>query len=391
LVWELGTLQPGDESTIEIQLTPIIEGEIGSVATVQFSANASARSVATKPQLVVKTSAPAQVLVGETMTLTIEVSNPGSGTATDVVLAETVPVGLQHEAGSALEYTIGELKPGESRKLELSLTATRAGRVTNVLSVKGDYNLTADDRLDIEVIAPQLAVTVAGPKRRYLEREAIYELSVSNPGTAPAQQIELVAHLPSGLKFVSANNAGYYEEADQTVRWMLDELPTDETGTFGLVTMPIEAGSQEIRLCGSTQQGLTAEQAQTVIVEGFAEVHFEIVDVNDPIEVGDQTTYEVRVLNKGSKDATNVGLTVTLPPQMKLLPPAPGDGPAPSVVKGNSIYFEPLPRLAAKADTTYRIRAQSLQAGDLRAVVQLQTAEMSPVTKEESTRVYADE
>jgi hypothetical protein len=53
--------------------------------------------------------------------------------------------------------------------------------------------------------------------------------------------------------------------------------------------------------------------------------------------------------------------------------------------------FEPLPRLAPKADTTYRIRVQGIQPGDLRLRVELSTDEISqPVNKEESTRVYSD-
>ena len=36
LVWELGTLSTGEERTVEIQLMPIAEGEIGSVATVSL-------------------------------------------------------------------------------------------------------------------------------------------------------------------------------------------------------------------------------------------------------------------------------------------------------------------------------------------------------------------
>jgi hypothetical protein len=48
--------------------------------------------------------------------------------------------------------------------------------------------------------------------------------------------------------------------------------------------------------------------------------------------------------------------------------------------------------LAPKADTTYRVRVQGLRSGDLRLRVQLLTDEMStPVTKEESTRVYSDD
>ena len=110
---------------------------------------------------------------------------------------------------------MGDLKPGESRKLELPLVANRPGLATNLLYARGDGNLRAENKLDLEVLAPQLDVAVDGPKRRYLERQATYELSVSNPGTAPANQVELVATLPRGLKFVSANNAGYYEESSR--------------------------------------------------------------------------------------------------------------------------------------------------------------------------------
>jgi len=111
------------------------------------------------------------------------------------------------------------------------------------------------------VIAPQLDVVVEGPKRRYLERQATYLVSLTNPGTAPAKQVELQASLPVGLKFISANNAGYFEEATRTVRWRLEELPANETGTVELVAMPVEPGQQALRLRGTAQKGLTVEKS----------------------------------------------------------------------------------------------------------------------------------
>jgi len=389
LVWELGTLKPGEQTTVEIELMPTAEGEIGSVATIQFNAAVSARSVSTRPELAVKTSAPDRVLIGEEVTVTITVSNPGSGTATGVVLEEHIPQGLQHPAGGDLEYEIGDLPPGESRKLELTMVASRSGPVTNVLVARGEGNLRVEDRFNLEVVAPKLEVSMAGPKRRYLEREATYRLSVHNPGTAPAEQVELVAYLPSGLKFVSANNAGHYDEANQAVFWRLEELPTEDTGTVELVTMPVEAGQQNIRLRGSAQKGLSVEREQPVLVEGIAAILFEAIDVNDPIEVGGETTYEIRVLNQGSKAATNLRLEVMLPPELQ---PVAAEGPSHNRVEGNRVVFEDLPRLAPKADTTYHVRAKALRPGDLRTRVQLFTGEMAgPVTKEESTRVYSDE
>ena len=389
LVWNVGTIQPGDETTVEMQLMPVAEGEIGSVATVNFSATASARTTSTRPQLVIKTSAPAEVLIGEEVLLSITISNPGSGIATGVVLSEQIPAGLRHASGNDLEYEVGDLKPGESKKLELSLTAARAGQVINVLSAQGDGNLRAEDRATLEVLAPKLDIAVTGSKRRYLEREATYQLSLANPGTAAAKDIELVAYLPSGLKFISANNAGYYKEADHSIHWKLQELANGETGTVELVTMPVEPGQHKMRLRGTAKRGLQVEKEQPVSVEGIAAIMFEAVDVQDPIEVGGETTFEIRVLNQGSKAASNVRVVVMLPPQMQAVA---AEGPTRHVVDGNRILFDGLSRLAPKADVTYRVRVKGLQPGDLRTSVKVMTDEMqTPVTKEESTRVYSDE
>ena len=59
LVWTLGTIQPGEEATVEIELMPTDEGEIGSVATVRFDAEASARRWPPSPQLEVEDRRPA--------------------------------------------------------------------------------------------------------------------------------------------------------------------------------------------------------------------------------------------------------------------------------------------------------------------------------------------
>jgi uncharacterized repeat protein (TIGR01451 family) len=389
LLWELGTLKPGDELTVDLQLMPVAQGELGSVATVRFNAEASARTVATKPELAIRTTAPKRVMIGEQATLTIEVSNPGTGVATGVVLTEPVPSGLQHQAGAELEYKIGTLKPGETRQVQLAMAAVRPGKVTNVLTAEGDANLRVEDRMDIEIIAPQIDVALDGPKRRFLEREATYTMSVMNSGTAPARQVELVAYLPRGLKFVSANNAGQYEPSTQSVHWLLSELPANDAGKVELVTLPVEAGQHKLRFCGKAERIDTVEKEQPVSVEGIAAIMFEVTDLQDPIEKGRETVYEVRVLNQGSKAATNVRITALLPPGLKAVA---AEGPTRYTLEANRVHFEGMARLAPKADTTYRVRVQGLQPGDLRTRVQLLTDEMQePVTKEESTRVYADE
>lgn len=389
LLWKLGTLRPGEESAVEMELMPIAEGEIGSVATVHFGADASAKTISTRPQIAVQTTAPGQVLIGEKVNLTITISNPGTGVATGVVLEEHLPAGLQHAAGSELEYEIGVLKPRESKKLELQLIAAAAGPVTNLLTVRADGNLRTEDRLQLDVVAPQLDIAMEGPKKRYLEREAVYQVSISNPGTAPAQGVELAAYLPPGLKFIRANNQGHYDEASRAVFWKLEQLPSQVTGSVELVALPVEAGQQSIKLRGAAQRVQPVEKEQPVIVEGIAAVLFQVADTVDPIEVGGESVYEIRVTNQGSKAASNVRLSAVLPAELQ---PLAADGPTRYAVQGNTVVFEGLARLAPKAETVYHLRVKGIRPGDLRARFQLLTDDMqSPVTKEESTQVYADE
>jgi uncharacterized repeat protein (TIGR01451 family) len=319
----------------------------------------------------------------------VEIHNPGSGDATGVMLLENIPAGVSHPAGKSLEFEIGTLRAGETRKLDLALTAVQAGIVNNRLVARGDANLEAESTAEFEVIAPNLHVSIEGPRKRYLERQATYSVALDNPGTAAARDIELVTELPDGMKFVRANNLGEYDPASHSVHWSLAELPPNERGVVKLVMLPTTAGEQRLQVKTRASQGLADTTEHAVLVEGLAAIMFEVVDVEDPIEVGGETSYEIRVVNQGSKIATNLQVAATLPPGMTATSAA---GPTQYQIGQGQVVFAPLARLAPKADTTYRIDVQGLQPGDKRFRVQVLTSEVEqPITKEESTRVYADE
>lgn len=389
IVWKLGKLSPGEDRTVEMQLMPTTEGEIGSVATVYYSAQASVKTKCTMPQLAIRMTAATEVMIGNQQHVKIEIKNPGTGDATHVMLFENVPPNVKHAAGPALEFEIGTLHPGETRELDLVLTAEKAGKVVNALTARADGNLQVQQQVEFEVIAPALTVDVNGPERRYLERPATYEVSVVNPGTAPAHDVQIVTKLPKGMKFVRANNMGEYDAATHAVYWSLAELPKGERGTVEVVAMPTETGQQTLQVEGHAQQGLTDHKQRDITVEGLAAIMFEVRDLEDPIEVGGETGYEIRVVNQGTKAATNVQVTCEIPPGMKVLS---AEGEAAHKVMDGRLVFEPLQQLAPKADTVYRIRAQGLQAGDQRITVQVNTDDLQqPIRREESTRVFGDQ
>lgn len=389
LVWLLGAMKPGDEARVQMELLPTTEGEIGSVATVRFAAAASVRTICTKPELLVEVQMPRTVLAGDDVPVKIRVSNPGTGIATGIFLTEIVPAGMEHTAGGELEYEVGNLQPNESRELELTLRAAKVGSVVNVIQGEGDGTLRSETKTQVEIVAPALTVAIEGPKRRYLDRQATYTVSLANPGTAAAKEVELATYLPKGMQFVEADNHGEYDASTHSVRWLLEELPAKEKGSVTVTTLPVEPGQQLLRVETSAARGVSAKKEEAIMVEGASSIVFQVVDTADPIEVGGETVYEVVVANQGSKEATNVQLTIALPEGMKALD---ADGPARFNIAARQVTFQPLAQLGPKQETKFRVRVQCSAAGDHRCHVQLTSDDMkTPVTKEEGTRVYADE
>lgn len=388
LQWLLGALPPGGQARVGIDLMPIVEGDVGSVASVTFRADASLRSRATRPALEITAQPAAPVLVGEDSRVSITISNPGSGIATGVVLEAIVPDGLAHRSGRELEFDVGSLPPGEARSIDLVLATSGPGSHGLRLVARADGQIEVAQTAKVPVTSPTLDLAVKMPLRRFLQRPAACTISMANAGTAPAVAVELVAQLPAGMKFVRANNAGYYEERTHRVLWNLEELPAGETGEVEVVLMPVALGQQKILVAARTAAGLSDQIAHAVEVEGLAALAFEVADSEDPVEVGGESEYVIRVANQGTKPAGGVRVVATL---LGDLEPVDARGPAPHRVDNLSIVFEPLAKLAPSEEALYRIRVRGRREGDQRVQVQLTSDEQpAPITKEETTRVYAD-
>ena len=388
LVWALGVIAPGGEARVSMEVMPELEGEIGSVASVSFRTEASVRSRATKPDLKLEASETKAVRIGGEVKLSLKVSNPGTGIATGVVLEGLLPDGISHSAGRELEFDVGQLRPGESRTIDLVLGSTGPGVHMARFAARADGRLEVEQPIRIEVTAPTLELSAEMPSRRYLQRPATCVLSMVNAGTAPARAVELVAQLPPGMKFVRANHAGWYEERFHRVLWNLEELPPGERGTVEMVLMPVDLGPQKIVAAARSSDGPSDQAAHTVEVEGLASLFFEVTDSEDPIEVGGMTEYIVRIANQGTKAASGVRLTATL---LGDLEPVDAKGPAAHRVENLTVIFDPLARLAPTEEAVFRVRVRGRREGDQRMQVQLVSDDHpAPITKEEITRVYAD-
>jgi uncharacterized repeat protein (TIGR01451 family) len=387
--WQLGTMKPGEERTILLQVQPTEPGEIGSVAQFYFGGRATNRTKVTQPKLKISHTTDPKILIGNNVVFDVIVENTGNGPAKDVVIQEEVPELLEYQDGSReLEYEVGTLMPGQSRRVQLGLKAARVGRLRNVMFASAKGGLQAKHETDIEIIAPKLKTSSDGPTTRYIQRQATHTFTVANQGTADATNLRLVARLPSGLRHVSANNRGRYDRNSHSVVWQMRDLTAGGSGNVEIVTTPIEAGDQNIKFEAVADLNQKSEAVQNLNVKHLIDVFFDIDDVVDPIEIGADTRYRIRMINQGTQAAANVQLQIDFPTGLQ---PTAVDGDLRNQIRGQQILFEPITSLRSGEELNITVQAKGRAAGDHRVVVNMKAnGRDTPVSKEETTRVYSD-
>ncbi|MGE3806720.1 MAG: DUF11 domain-containing protein, partial [Gemmataceae bacterium] len=228
-----------------------------------------------------------------------------------------------------------------------------------------------------------------GPKLRYLDRPATYTFKVTNPGDAAATNVSVTDVIPAGFKFVGASDGGRHDFSTRTVTWFLGELGPNQTREVTLDTVAINPGEHMHKVAAKAARGLSSEGEIITKVEGLSAILLEVVDTEDPIEVGAETSYEIRVTNTGSKSESDLKLVCLIPDQMEFKS---AQGPVRYHVQGKQIIFEAVPKLAPRADAIFRVAVKATAPGSVRFTTQITSLNLKdPVIEQEATRIYADQ
>ncbi len=145
---------------------------------------------------------PGRVLKGEQVTFQISVINPGTGPARNVTVQAKLSSGLQYGGDDIVEQTIerDRRRASASTLDPLIVNTVAGGKQTCTVDVRSpDVTQVLDDqRLTrfVEVTKPDLAVKLEGQTERFTGQTNEYKLTVTNPGTAQAKKVKVVATMP---------------------------------------------------------------------------------------------------------------------------------------------------------------------------------------------------
>ncbi len=383
--WPPFDLAPCAEKTFEYRIIPTQEGEIGSVATLSFAAEASCRVRCVRPALEVEVVAPQEATLGSNIDLNVVVANVGTGAATNVALLETIPDGLRHPSGAVLDHALGTLAPGEKKRVPLTLQCVAPGATVNNLVVTADGDLRKEIQTEILVRAPKLELSIDGAETPYLERQTTYRLKAANVGDAAAKDVKLVAEIPLGTTFVSANNLGVYKAETRSVYWDLAELPAGAAGEIELTLTPTKIGAARLTFGGTGPLGLTAQVVKDVEIDGLPALSYAVKTSPNPVEIGKEIVYEIQLANRGTKASTNATLQIAAPEALKIVSV---EGPTQYSQQNGAFVFDAIREIPAKSAVTYKVKAVCEAVGDCRVRFQLSSDDLEPLVKEENVRVY---
>ncbi|MEM9351972.1 MAG: hypothetical protein AAGA92_03085 [Planctomycetota bacterium] len=384
--WRLYELEPGAEHELSLRLVPR-EGSTIPLA-VQWS-QAPTEAVATldvmEPKLRIAIQGPSEVLYGKGERYKLVLSNPGTGPAENVVV-ELLPPG--QEAGVTTSHAVGVIGAGETHEVELELTARDEGELTMQASVNADTGLFAETEKSVLCRRPALEIDWRGPDKKYAGTPATYYFRVRNPGSAPTETVDVSLDLPEDAEFLTASEGHRYSDASGRLSWSLPSLDVGEERFLQVRCKLSRPGLNRLRLSANAAGDLSDGAEPQTDVVALADLKLEVSDPQGPIAVGEDTVYEVRVVNRGTTSARGVNVIGLF---SQGIDPTSVEGAQYSMQDGR-VSLQPIDTLPAGGTLSLRIHAKADRAGThvFRAEVVCQDLELKLAT-EETTRFYEDE
>lgn len=381
LFWELGTLKPGERKEIVLAIKPTGTDDVRNSAYVQFEHGQAVNTRIARPRVQFSVSAPAQAMLHDSISFQLEVRNTGPDPVKDVIVTDELPDGLEFINGKPypaqekpLTWKLGELAPGQSRRIEYQAISKKAGTWANKAQLKAAGGVQEKASASVTVGEAKLSIHKSGPHRRLVNRPTPYQITIHNPGTMPATNVQVSDLVPSGIDLVSASPGGRRERG--FVRWSLGTLRPGEQRTLEVVIRAPRPGRYGNVVQAQADHNLTVKaQADETHFEAASGPALEIDKSADSLEVGQKMRCTIRLLNAGKLAFLGARLLISVPEEMTASNPR---GPTSATIEGQTIRFGPLQVLAPGSEETYAIELEAKKAGEARLRVELTDGRKEP-------------
>ena len=349
----LGTLAPSTsaDATLTVNIAPSTLGSIQNTATVGSdetedvpgdNTTTETTTVEAESDLgVEKSDSEDPVTAGHDFSYTLEVTNAGPSTATNVVVTDDVPAGLTIQSASGSGWSCstsgqtvtcerGSLLPGSSTiTINVGVPASYlpdGATVTNTATIASDTddpnggNDSASEDTTIRTRADLSISKSDNPDPVIAGLPLNFTITVVNNGPSDAQNVEVTDDLPAQTAFQSVTTTmGSCSESGHTITC---DLGTMASGGSAVISISVKVDSG---YSGNTIENTAHVSSDTTdpnpgndddtetTVTKRADLDIGKMDNPDPVKAGNDLQWTITVENNGPSDAEDVQVTDDLP------------------------------------------------------------------------------
>jgi len=231
---------------------------------------------------------------------------------------------------------------------------------------------------------PALSLVCNAPPEAATGRAVDVCLTLINHGNAAAPMSTLLLPIPPNARLASKTDFAVVKSGQLV--WEIAGLEPNKgkqvCATFKLArpgTLLFNASAT------STATDQVSSTCETRIV-GVPAILLEVIDLEDPVEIGKEVTYEIRVTNQGTSIGTNIRIVCEIPRSQEFVS---STGSTAATSTNGTISLKEIPSLPPKEVVTWQVNVKALEADDVRFKVELRSDQFEkPIVEDESTHQY---
>ncbi len=258
---------------------------------------------------------PERVQVGSSTTFELTIENNSEQDAGDLVIEaefDDAFVFSGREAKQATQ-TLGVLSSGEQKRIAMSLDCDEVGNHCCRFRLLTDGQEAVWKSVCVEYVARQFDLDIVGPPERMVGSRAEYTVEFANRSQQDWQDVQITVAFDPALKPREASDGVI--ESDGMLSWTFDRVQSGEG-----IQLQVEfecLNVAELACLSVVAEGADGinDRRDVCLKIGPAAngLELNIADEMDPVKVGAEAAYAVRLFNRGSQPLQQIQLEIPVP------------------------------------------------------------------------------